>query len=181
MERRSYPVMTPSAAVGVLAAIFAKPEFAWVVRRIDVHAPIRYDSLRMNELQAIPGPSGVDVHSARQTVQRTTTALRNVRYTITAHPAPLPAARHSAAAYADQLNRRVRRGACFRQPCLGLRDFEACFEPANPEEPVIDLSQDLGLLPLRVVHQNGTGPTRATFFPARLERGRLHVPEAATS
>ena len=54
-ERVSYPVMTPSAARGILEAIFWKPEFSWIVRQIDV----------LNEAFA---PTGMEIESARQVV-----------------------------------------------------------------------------------------------------------------
>src|SRR4051812_24793531 len=50
VERVSYPVMTPSAARGVLEAIFWKPEFTWCVEEISVLKPIRYFSILRNEI-----------------------------------------------------------------------------------------------------------------------------------
>src|SRR4029078_11806935 len=52
VERVSYPVPTPSAARGVLEAIFWKPEFVWSVREIAVLTPIPYFSILRNEVNA---------------------------------------------------------------------------------------------------------------------------------
>ena len=51
VERVSYPVMTPSAARGILEAILWKPEFRWVIHRILVLKDIRFQSVRRNEVQ----------------------------------------------------------------------------------------------------------------------------------
>jgi len=53
VERVSYPVMTPSAARGVLQAIFWKPPFRWLVREIWVLRPIKYFSLVRNEVNSL--------------------------------------------------------------------------------------------------------------------------------
>jgi CRISPR-associated protein Cas5d len=52
VERFSYPVPTPSAARGILDAIYCKPtKFRWQVLRIEVLKPIRYIALRRNEVK----------------------------------------------------------------------------------------------------------------------------------
>src|SRR5712671_2712025 len=50
VERVSYDVMTPSAARGILEAIHWKPSIRWVVERIHVLKPIRFESIRRNEV-----------------------------------------------------------------------------------------------------------------------------------
>ena len=58
VERVSYDVMTPSAARGVLEAIHWKPTILWVVDAIHVLNPIRFTSIRRNEVGAkIPAGS----------------------------------------------------------------------------------------------------------------------------
>src|SRR5580698_5213541 len=52
-ERVSYPVMTPSAAKGILEAIYWKPEFDYVVTAIEVLRPIRWASIRRNEVTSM--------------------------------------------------------------------------------------------------------------------------------
>ena len=99
VERVSYDIMTPSAARGILEAIYWKPEMRWVVDRIHVLTPIRRTQIRRNEIDAkIPmrGRSGVEaamkagagrlgmaVDEHRQ--QRAALLLRDVSYGIQAH------------------------------------------------------------------------------------------------
>src|ERR1700757_4406976 len=52
VERVSYDVMTPSAARGVLEAIHWKPAIAWVVDKIHVLKPIRFENIRRNEVES---------------------------------------------------------------------------------------------------------------------------------
>jgi len=104
VERVSYDVMTPSAARGVLEAIYWKPQMRWVVDRIHVLAPIRFTHVRRNEIDTkipVKGPTGiamamrkgsrpqaVDIGDHRQ--QRAAMLLRDVRYGIEAHLARIP-------------------------------------------------------------------------------------------
>ena len=52
VERVSYDVMTPSAARGILEAIHWKPAIKWIVEEIRVLKPIRFQSIRRNEVGA---------------------------------------------------------------------------------------------------------------------------------
>ncbi len=82
VERVSYDVMTPSAARGVLEAILWKPAIRWLVERIDVLAPIRWESVRRNEVGSVMSPrsNGLFIEDQRQ--QRAGLFLRDVAYTI---------------------------------------------------------------------------------------------------
>lgn len=53
VERVSYDLITPSAARAVFEAILWKPGIRWRVRRIDVLAPVRWISVRRNEVGAV--------------------------------------------------------------------------------------------------------------------------------
>ena len=46
VERVSYDAMTPSAARGILEAIYWKPAIRWLIDRIHVLKPIRFENLR---------------------------------------------------------------------------------------------------------------------------------------
>lgn len=98
VERVSYDVMTPSAARGVLEAIYWKPQIAWVIDRIHVLNPIRFTNMRRNEVkQKIPernvkaamtagkGVLGFYVDDGDNRQQRAATILRDVAYVIEAH------------------------------------------------------------------------------------------------
>jgi CRISPR-associated protein Cas5d len=173
-ERVSYEVMTPSAARGVLEAIFWKPEFSWRVRQIAVLpplkrdlagkplaservAPFRHTSILRNEVNLVQsdrsardwmksGKGGYFADEDR--AQRHTLALRDVAYVIRADVALKPHAVADGlhpAKYRDQFRRRVARGQCHHQPYLGTREFSAFFGPSDEEEPV-NVNDDLGLM-----------------------------------
>lgn len=176
VERVTYPVMTPTAARGVLEAIFWKPEMRYRVAAIEVLKEIRQFTIRRNETtalvsvdQALRG-SRVDTAAARD--QRSAVCLRDVAYRIHAHVEPTDQATKPAAAYRDQFRRRVTRGACFHQPYLGTREFTADF--GDPDDtPPIDQTEDLGVM-LHTIHFGP--PIHMEWFTARLDRGVLHVP-----
>lgn len=178
VERVSYPVMTPSAAVGVLEAIFWKPEMIWRVVAVDVLNPIKQFTQRRNEttdlaplVEAASGRRRVDTVSNR--VQRNAVCLRDVAYRIHAHVELRDGATKTEAAYRDQFRRRVSRGSCFTQPYLGTREFTGYFGDVDDREP-IKLTDDLGIMLHSVDHT--TTPASFTWFTARLDNGVLHVP-----
>ena len=53
VERVSYDVMTPSAARGILEAVFWHPGMVWRIDRIVVMNPIRFTSVRRNEVSSV--------------------------------------------------------------------------------------------------------------------------------
>lgn len=147
-ERVSYEVMTPSAARGILTAIYWKPEFRWVVERIHVLNPIRFTQIRRNELgcrMVTPGTDvmkgekaanlGVYIEDNRQ--QRAATILRDVSYIIDAHVDvlhPEPGV-DSLKKHIEMFKRRASKGQCFHQPCMGVREFPAMFALVSDEHP----------------------------------------------
>jgi CRISPR-associated protein Cas5d len=193
VERVSYDVMTPSAARGILEAIHWKPAIRWVVDRIRVLKPIRFESIRRNEVghkasaalaeramrAGRPGELQLLVDEDRQ--QRAATILRDVAYVIEAHfeltrragPDDNPAK------HLDTFNRRARRGQCFHQPCLGCREFPASFALIEPSEPLpapdpsLAGSRDLGWMLLDIDYANGNA---SRFFRATLVDGVITVP-----
>jgi CRISPR-associated protein Cas5d len=176
VERVTYPVMTPTAARGVLEAIFWKPEMRYRVVAIEVLNPIRQFSIRRNETTALvsldEARRGKRVDTAAHRDQRNATCLRDVAYRIHAHVELTGRATKQPAAYRDQFRRRVQRGACFHQPFLGTREFTADFgEPDGT--PPIDRTEDLGVM-LHTIHFGP--PIRMEWFTARLDRGVLYVP-----
>ena len=178
VERVTYACMTPSAAVGVLEAIFWKPEFAWRVVSIEVLKEIRQATQRRNETtdlaslaDAVSGRRRIDTVAHR--VQRNAVYLRDVAYRIHAHVDLRPHATVTEAAYRDQFRRRVSRGSCFGRPYLGTREFSAFFGDSDGR-PAIDHTEDLGIMLHSVDHS--TNPKSFTWFTARLDQGVLHVP-----
>lgn len=166
VERVSYPVMTPSAARGLLEAILYRPQFRWEIRRIAVKQPIRFISFRRNEVKsrlAVRNPESINAEEDR--TQRNTLALRDVEYVIeaTLRLTPLanlprrkppsedePDGEDTLVKYLAMFQRRVEKGQCFAQPCFGCREFPAHFELADESamrvEPNPNPDADLGLM-----------------------------------
>jgi len=178
VERLTYPVMTPTAAIGVLESIFWKPEFAWVPVAIEVLRPIRQFTLRRNETNDLPSfrdavGKGRRVDTVANRDQRNAVCLRDVAYRIHAQVELRPSATKPEAAYRDQFRRRVARGACFQQPYLGAREFPAYFVEPDAT-PAVELTEDLGIMLHRIHHGP---PVTFDWFHARLEHGVLRIPE----
>ena len=185
VERVTYPVMTPSAARGLLEAIFWKPEFVWRITEIRVLRPIRYVSILRNEVNSRQShrsaqqwaEHGGGFLAAEDRAQRHTLALRDVAYVIHAEVGLKPGVEHDAAKYRDQFRRRVAAGRCFQHPYFGCREFAAHFGPASGNEQPIDATDDLGSMLLDMAYKpGGSGEADPIFFQARLERGVLRVP-----
>lgn len=184
-ERVSYPVMTPSAARGMLEAIFWKPEFSWQVREIWVLKEIRHFSILRNEVNSKAvvataqrwAESGGGYFAEEDRAQRHTLALRDVAYIIKADIVLAPHATDDVAKYRDQFRRRVNHGECYHRPYLGCREFAAFFGPPDGTERPIDLTDELGLVLFDLDYaKDGSGRGVPRFFRARLESGILHVP-----
>lgn len=201
-ERVSYEVMTPSAARGVLEAIFWKPEFTWLVREIQVLKPIRRCSILRNEINSWQSDRAArnnpDYHyyADGDRAQRHTLALRDVAYIIQADIRLKPHATAPPAKYRDQFRRRVKRGQCHHQPYLGTREFSAFFgEPDETDQPIA-VSDELGLMlrdvdfipdataTIQFLTHSTSGATvtagraQPQFFRARLNQGKLQVPQS---
>ena len=182
VERVSYPVMTPSAARGVLEAIFWKPEIEWHVRRIDVLNEIRHFSILRNEVNnkavysSARAGDGFYADENKNRAQRHTLALRDVAYVIHANIVLKPHADADVAKYRDQFRRRVSKGQCYHTPYLGCREFVASFGEPDGGNP-IGLTDDLGLMLFDLDYAlDGSGRGKPHFFRARLDRGILNVP-----
>ena len=152
VERVSYDVITPSAARGIFSAIFWKPAIRWRITRIEVLNPIRWTTVRRNEVSTVASPrsDGVFIEDVRQ--QRAGLILRDVRYRIYAEFEFIPPEQrqrsinpspewmsdyeenelyHQAEAkpdeteakYAAMFDRRASKGQYFMHPYLGCREF----------------------------------------------------------
>lgn len=176
VERVSYDVMTPSAARGVLEAIYWKPQFRWIIDEIHVLKPIRFTNVRRNEIGSkipVKGKTGVsaamkdasirpemDVAANRQ--QRASLLLKDVSYLIRAHlvvldrrvekDGPEVSDAEAAGKHLEMFKRRARKGQAFHHPYFGCREFPANFELIESEEdmpqPPAELldEKDLGFM-----------------------------------
>lgn len=196
VERVSYDVMTPSAARGILEAIHWKPAIRWVVDRIHVLKPIRFQSIRRNEvaskISAASARSGMKnsdttrlglvIEDDRQ--QRAMIALRDVAYVIEAHFELTSRATpdDSEGKHAEMFRRRAAKGQCFHQPCMGVREFPAHFalvegEPPASQLPADQCDRDLGWMLYDMDFSNRDDP-KPIFFRAALDGGVLDVAAA---
>lgn len=188
VERISYDVMTPSAARGLVEAIFWHPGLRYVVDRIYLCSPIKFTNIRRNEVGSKISASSV-VSAAKSgkplflaasgdIVQRAATVLKDVHYVIDVHfemtdratPADNPAK------FKEMLCRRARKGQCYHQPYLGAREFPASFslvEDGEAIEPWPE-TRDLGFM---LYDMDYSDPEHITpcFFHARLENGVMDL------
>lgn len=140
VERCSYDVMTPSAARGILEAIYWHPGLCWVVDKIYVLNPIRFTSVRRNEVKSkisannvLPVYNGADkllyISTKEDIVQRASLLLTDVEYVIEAHFEMTEQANETdnPGKFKDIIMRRLRRGECYHMPYFGCREFPAHF------------------------------------------------------
>jgi len=192
-ERVSYDVITPSAARAILEAVHWKPAIRWHVDRIRVLKPIRFETLRRNEVgskaSSVSAGKGMKegslaglynvVETDRQ--QRAATVLRQVAYVIEAHFVLTRKAgpEDSTGKHLDIFNRRARKGQCFQQPCLGVREFDAHFALLEddaalpPPDAALQGTRDLGWMLHDIDHDQDSTPR---FFRATMVDGVIAVP-----
>lgn len=192
VERVSYDIITPSAARGILEAIHWKPAIRWVVDKIHVLKPVRFESIRRNEVGSKISVSKASGGMTRKTTeglytlieedrqQRASTVLRDVAYIIEAHFELTDSAGvdDNIGKHLDIFNRRARKGQCYQQPCMGVREFPAYFSLIETENPTSQLSpeqknRDLGWMLHDIDFSDGMTPR---FFRAELKGGAVIVP-----
>jgi len=186
VERVSYPVMTPSAARGLVEAILWKPAIAWQIERIKVLNEIRFVSFRRNEVNnRAVRPSASVVQNGGEInhyfadgdrAQRNTVALFDVDYVIDAHFTMTGRAGSddNMNKFVDMYTRRVEKGQHFHQPYLGCREFPArIMTPARSPDPISD-TRELGLMLWDMDYAGKQN--RPVFFAAELHNGVLEVP-----
>lgn len=190
VERVSYDFITPSAARSVFDSILWKPEIRWEVERIEVLAPVRWISVRRNEVGAVistrnlqtamtagHGQLGLYVEDERQ--QRAGLFLRDVAYRLHARLVSVKGeALHNPAKYTEMFTRRASKGQCVNQPYLGCREFDARFRlvttPHGEPEPCADVDGDFGWTLYDMDYSRPADP-RPMFFRAKVVRGVLDL------
>ena len=147
VERCSYDVMTPSAARGILEAVYWHPGMRWVIDKIHVVNPVQFTSVRRNEVKSKMLASSVlqvyngakkplYISTKADIVQRASLLLRDVEFVIEAHFEMTERANESdnPGKFKDIIMRRLRRGECFHMPYFGCREFPANFCLCEEEE-----------------------------------------------
>jgi len=178
VERVSYDVITPSAARGIFTAIFWKPAIRWRIMKIEVLSPIRWTSVRRNEVSAVASPrsGGIFVEDVRQ--QRAGLILRDVRYRLWAEFDMVSG--EDPAKYAAMFDRRATNGQYFMHPYLGCREF-SCREirlVKNPElestNPISE-TRDLGFMLYDMDYSDGKD-IKPMFYRPKMVDGVIVVP-----
>jgi CRISPR-associated protein Cas5d len=192
VERVSYDVMTPSAARSIFEAILWKPAIHWEVSCIEVLKPIRWISVRRNEVASKVSSSNVKsamksgtgqielfIEEDRQ--QRAGLFLRDVAYRIHADMVPVANdALSNMAKYREMFTRRASKGQCVNQPYLGCRECAANFrlvEKPDEEPPAISETRDLGWMLFDMDFSNLNDP-KPKFFRATMEHGVIDLTKA---
>ena len=194
VERVSYDVITPSAARAIFEAIlFKKYAMRWQVTRIDVLNPIKWESIRRNEVGALASnkSSGIYIEEKRQ--QKNSVLLKDVRYRIWAKLVFIPVkarpdeafAKHKPGddenprKYYEMFERRASQGQCFTQPYLGTREFAASWKLVDTEkdemQPAITENRDLGIMLYDMDFSNPKN-IQAMFYRPKMEKGTIIVP-----
>ena len=198
VERVSYDVITPSAARAIFEAIlFKKYAMRWQVTKIEVLNPIKWTSVRRNEVGATASikSSGIYIEDKRQ--QKNSLLLKDVKYRIWAKLVFIPVserpkeafAKHKPGAdenpmkYYQMFERRAEQGQCFTQPYLGTREFSASFRLVNSDKdelcPALSAEQggnrDLGIM-LYDMDFSNPKDIQAMFYRAEMKEGVIIVP-----
>jgi CRISPR-associated protein Cas5d len=201
VERVSYDVMTPSAARAIFDAILWKPAIFWHITKIEVLNPIKWVSIRRNEVGVIASDrsAGIFIEDVRQ--QRAGLLLQDVRYRIHAWFEFIPPEKRkprqsldgefwaddnektdfartdeTEAKYAAMFERRAKKGQCFHRPYLGCREFACKFRLIENDDGLkaIHRNDDLGWMLYDINYENPANP-RPEFFRARLEDGVMNA------
>ena len=190
VERCSYDVMTPSAARGMLEAIYWHPGMRWVIDKIYVRKPIQFTSIRRNEVKskvlagnALTAVNGggkpLYISSKEEIVQRASILLRDVEYVVEAHfemtPKAVPG--DNEGKFKDIIMRRLRRGECYHQPYFGCREFPVHFELCEEETTscyAVVPEKDLGFM-LYDMDYSDPNDIQPMFFRAVMRNGVLDL------
>lgn len=188
IERVSYEVPTPSAARGMVEAVYYHPGLCWHIEKIHVLSPIRFTNVRRNEVKSPVlaglarsamkgGEQALYLATPQEIVQRAAMILQDVHYVIEARfdMTPNAAPGDNPGKFQDIVKRRMARGQCYHTPYFGCREFPAYFRqwPGGPI-PAITETRELGFM---LYDMDYTDPADITplFFRAKLENGVLNT------
>ena len=193
VERVSYDVITPSAARAIFEAIlFKRYAMRWQVTKIEVLNPIKWTTIRRNEVGALAGKSSIFIEDKRQ--QKNSLLLQGVRYRIHAELVFIPVKDRPKEAfikhqpsddenpmkYYQMFERRASQGQCFTQPYLGCREFAANWKYIDNTEqlaPPLAEDRDLGIMLYDMDFEGNVQKPNAMFYRVRMEQGVIVVPD----
>lgn len=178
VERMTYPCMTPSSARGILDSILWKPEFQWYVRKIWVLKPVKFFSVKRNEINSKQGHSPIIIEEKR--AQRNSILLKDISYIVEASVYQEALSKENPPLkYVEMFKRRVKKGQCWRRPYLGTREFSAEFiEPDGTEKPISDIIP-IGSMLFDIFYDEKGNPSPLFFYDVAVKNGILNceVPE----
>lgn len=191
VERCSYDVITPSAARGILEAIYWHPGMKWIIDKIYVKNPIRYTSVRRNEVKSkisannvLQAYNGADkplfINTKEEIVQRASLILCDVCYVIEAHFEMTEKANETdnPGKFKDIIMRRLKRGECFHTPYFGCREFPVRFCLYEEEEVQTSYDEigekDLGFMLYDLDYSNMDN-IQPMFFRAVMKKGVIDL------
>lgn len=196
VERVSYDVITPSAARGIIEAIYWKPSIRWVIDRIHVLNEIEFTNIRRNEVseklsttlaQRVmkEGRGRLYLASTEVRQQRAAMVLKNVDYVIEAHFEIIPEKAgpdDSVEKHYNMILRRLRKGQYHHAPCLGTREFGArveLIEDGPIPTSALRGKKDLGWMLYDLDFSNPRDIT-PYFFKAEMQDGILDLTRVRT-
>lgn len=189
VERCSYDVITPSAARGILEAIYWHPGMKWAIDKIYVQKPVQFTSIRRNEVKSkissnnvLPVYNGADkplyISTKSDIVQRASLLLRDVSYVIEAHFEMTEKAVESdnPGKFKDIIMRRLKRGECYHTPYFGCREFPAnfCLCEDDKIETAYSGEKDLGFM-LYDMDFSDLDNIQPMFFRALMKDGVINL------
>lgn len=198
VERVSYDVITPSAARAIFEAIFWKPAIHWQITKIEVLNPIKWTSVRRNEVGAVASAKTASIYIEEKRQQKNSLLLKDVRYRIWAKMefrsvkkrktegdsfVHEPGNDENPMKYYQIFERRAGKGQCFNQPYLGTREFSALFRLVDTENETLKpaLSSELGGdrdFGIMLYDMDFSNPKdiKALFYRAEMKQGIIVVP-----
>ena len=190
VERVSYDVITPSAARGILEAVFWKPAIRYVIDGITVCNKIHFENIRRNEVSSKASAGKSYIFAAEDRAQRASLVLKDVKYIIAFHfeatdklgERDLAEGVFNHGKFADELRRRLLKGQCFHQPYLGCREFPAklrlLMEDESPPPPITE-TRNLGLMlyDIDYIKDDCVNMTEwnPTYFMAQMKNGIIDL------
>ena len=188
VERVSYDVMTPSAARGILEAIYWKPEIRWIVDRIHILKPIRFENIRRNELSNKASVTDRAIRDGNVAVfqlieddrqQRASMVLKDVDYIIEAHFELTGSDNSDPGKHLAIFERRVKKGQCFHRPYFGCREFPVNFEWCDKiQKSLFTGEKDLGYMLHDIDFNDNMTPC---FFRAIMQDGVINCHQEVVS
>lgn len=173
VERMTYPCMTPSAARGILDSILWKPEFQWYIRKILVLKPVKFFSVKRNEINSKQGRNPIVIEEKR--AQRNSIVLRDVAYIIEASVYQKEkSAKNPPKKYVEMFKRRVKKGQCYRRPFLGTREFYAEFSEPDGSEELYMEPIPIGSMLFDIFYDESGKPSPIFFYDVAVNNGILN-------